>query len=352
MRCHVLTPAGKEDSSWDPGFPVHRIPYAPSPFRVIAQCAGGIPAAISRNPFNLLLVPFLVAGIFASVANRAGKFDVVHAHWSVTGAICCSSRLFHRRPVVTTLRGSDWSGGGKGLKGWLTRYACRQSQGVTAVSRAIGVEASRKLGGKRVEMVPNGVDHVFFTIPPPKGVDPPLKVLFLGSLTSNKSVDTLVAALALLHPGQAVLTIAGEGDERVRLEDMVWSMGLEEMVRFTGAVSPQEVPGLMASHDLLVLPSLSEGRPNVVLEAMAAGRGVVATDIEGVRELVRDGENGWLFKPRDVKGLAFLLDQASKGTLDIVSAGRMARKSVEGLEWGETARRYTMVYLKAMGGCP
>lgn len=133
--------------------------------------------------------------------------------------------------------------------------------------------------------------------------DAPL-VLFAGRLMPQKGVDVLVAALDLLqHVRPDVRTlIAGDGPLRSELEETAHAFTLDEKVKFLG--HRNDVPRLLAAADLLVLPSRYEGLPNVVLEAMAYRKPVVATAAPGTTELVKDGETGLLVPVDDANLLA------------------------------------------------
>jgi glycosyltransferase involved in cell wall biosynthesis len=135
------------------------------------------------------------------------------------------------------------------------------------------------------------------TLATPQGV--PL-ALALGRLHENKAFDILLAALARvpdLH-----LWLAGEGPLRAALEGQAAALGIADRVRFLGW--RDDVPALLAAADFLVCPSRHEPLGNVVIEAWASGRAVVAAAATGPRELVRDGESGLLAPLEDAAGLA------------------------------------------------
>jgi glycosyltransferase involved in cell wall biosynthesis len=150
--------------------------------------------------------------------------------------------------------------------------------------------------------------------------------LAVGRLHRQKDYPTLLEALARLKttgaPGPLLL-IAGDGPERPRLEELATSLGLlSDDVRFLGP--QQDVPTLMAIADGLVMSSLWEGLPYVLLEAMAAGLPIVATDVGGNREVVRDNVNGLLVPKEDPAALAAALHHLG---LDPRSASAMARNA-------------------------
>src|SRR5690606_36206751 len=115
--------------------------------------------------------------------------------------------------------------------------------------------------------------------------------------------DIALGALALLPPDFR-LAIVGEGEERGRLEAQARALGLAERVHFSGAVSQLELPLWYSMADVLVLCSSREGLPNVVLEALACGTPVVATDVGGVAEVVATNRTGRLITKRSADALA------------------------------------------------
>lgn len=131
-------------------------------------------------------------------------------------------------------------------------------------------------------------------------------VLAIGRLSSEKAQIDLLSAFRHLQDTnselKAKLIIVGDGPERERLEAAARSYGISERVYFAGQIS--NVKPYYAAADLLVLPSHSEGSPYVLLEAMAAGRAIVATTVGGVPEMVEDEESALLVPPRDPQKMA------------------------------------------------
>jgi teichuronic acid biosynthesis glycosyltransferase TuaC len=121
----------------------------------------------------------------------------------------------------------------------------------------------------------------------------------------SKGMRELVDAFAALHARDAGLSLVlvGDGVMRSELEALVAARGLSGAVRVTGGVDPPDVARWIAAADAVVLPSWSEGYPNVLVEAIACGRPVVATDVGGAGEIVT-GANGVLVPPRDPVALA------------------------------------------------
>jgi glycosyltransferase involved in cell wall biosynthesis len=129
--------------------------------------------------------------------------------------------------------------------------------------------------------------------------------LYVGELIRLKGVNYLLAALQRVSReySQVRLTVIGDGDCRAELGRMAEEMGIAARVEFTGFLKPEKVKEHMLKSDVLVLPSLTEGLPRVIIEAMAVGLPIIATDVGSVKELVKNGENGFLIQPMDVEAL-------------------------------------------------
>jgi glycosyltransferase involved in cell wall biosynthesis len=130
-----------------------------------------------------------------------------------------------------------------------------------------------------------------------------IHLVFVGRLTAIKGVRVLLEALRVARAADSGirLTLVGDGDDRPALEALAAAMG--DAVRFAGYRSQEEVANILATADVFVLPSFAEGVPVVLMEAMAAGKPVIATRIAGVPELVEDGESGLLVPPGDAASL-------------------------------------------------
>jgi glycosyltransferase involved in cell wall biosynthesis len=239
---------------------------------------------------------------------KARRFDVVQT-WIY--AADTYGRVAARRarvPVVVTCEMAVdlWKGRSELA---VDRFLARWTDRVVGNSNAV-VDFYRKAGipAEKLAMIPSGIaDEEPPDVDPAEvraslGLEPgsPL-ILFAGRLAEQKGVDTLLAALDLLqHVRPDVRTlIVGEGPLRGRLEETARAFRLFEGRKVSFLGHREDVPRLLAAADLLVLPSLYEGLPNVVLEAMRFRKPVVATAAPGTTEVVVDGETGLLVPLRD-----------------------------------------------------
>ena len=131
------------------------------------------------------------------------------------------------------------------------------------------------------------------------------KILFVGRLAKIKGVDILLKAFNKLLPKypQAILYIVGKGEYKSDLERLTKTLSIEKSVRFLGFVPDEDLPRYFKSCDIFVVPSFRENQPITILEAMASHSPVIATNIEGIDEIIKHEENGLLVPKNDVESL-------------------------------------------------
>jgi starch synthase (maltosyl-transferring) len=195
---------------------------------------------------------------------------------------------------------------------------------------------SARLDPDRLTVIPNGIDPSPFdhASPAPRaaiGVPEWAHLaLFVGRLTEQKGLPFLIEAagqVARTRPDWH-LALVGDGPDRDPLQQAAARIpALSGRVHWLGP--RDDIPALLKTADLLVLASLWEGMPNVVLEAMAARRSVVATSVEGTEELVEPGRTGWLVPPADPDALAGALLDAASDPVRLIRQGEAGRARVE-----------------------
>jgi glycosyltransferase involved in cell wall biosynthesis len=265
---------------------------------------------------------------------RRCRPDLLHASSSKAGVIGRLAAVAARVPVrIFTVHGwafSAHAGVAAVIYRWADRIAGRATTATICVSqreRADGLRA-RTCRADRAVVIPNAVDVDSFPQAPLERAIP--RLISVGRLAPPKDWPTLLSALAKLDAETfAELVIVGDGPDRERVEDELAGSSLERRARLLG--ERDDVPGLLSDADVFVLASRSEGLPLSVIEAMAAGLPVVASDVGGLRELVRDGETGVLVPAGDPAALAdalrpLLADPQLRRRLG--SAGRVRAKAL------------------------
>ena len=298
----------------------------------------------------------------AALALRLARgCDVVHAHLGDDYAVVplgLAAAAAAGRPLVITVHSSvvhtfEVTGlrsfALKRLGSRLERLGERRAAAVIALTdRTARLLAADGVPRDRVHVIPSGVRPSRFSGPAPERVrGARRRVLYLGRLHVQKSVETLVCAAAALPPDVEVV-LAGDGPERTRLESLARRMGLQDRVRFLGFVPPDEVPALLPTADVFVLPSRYEELGSVLLEAMACGLPIVATRTGGVPSVITDGVAGLLVPPGQPDPMAAALRQVldDDRLADRLRAG--ARAASQRYSWDALAARVHDVYLSVV----
>jgi glycosyltransferase involved in cell wall biosynthesis len=244
-----------------------------------------------------------VGAALLAAAESAGA-DVVLS-LAITSYAPYVGRLARRLPVVLSLEGGE-PGGVFTARPRPLRRALLHARRVVACAGSLA-KAAIALAPEiadRLTVVPNGVDAARFAAATPWSHPRPY-ILAVGRLVAQKGFDVLLDALSRAADGLGVdCLIAGDGPDRAALEARRNAAGLGARVRFLGTVGLDALPALYRGAVLVACPSRWEGLPLVVLEAMATGRPVVASAVDGIPDAVVDGETGILVPPEEPAALA------------------------------------------------
>lgn len=211
----------------------------------------------------------------------------------------------------------------------LQRVAYRAAHKVVANSRAAAAQLlAEAVPPSRIVVIPNGIDVSRY--PAALARTPRRVVTTVANLRAEKGHDVLIAAVALVARGRpdAIFQIVGAGPMREALERQAREARVESMVRFLG--HREDVPQVLDSSDVFVLPSRSEAFPNGVIEAMAAGLPVVASDVGGIPELITHEQNGLLVPPGDPQALASAILRVINTPAEAATLAAAARETIEG----------------------
>ena len=307
-----------------------------------------------RVPFNgsvapIALGPGVARRTVAAIRDLAP--DVVHVHAPLVPRVGLAAARSAVAPVVATFHA--WSSTNRAYR--LVRPVGRRILDGLAASIAVSDAAAAyhasALGvpARSFTVIPNGVEvDRFRDVAPLEGIHDPARptLLFVGRLEQRKGLEPLIRAFTLLKAERPDLRllVVGDGPERQRCQELLPTR-LRADVVFLGRVADADLPGCYAAADLYVSPALGgESFGIVLLEAMAAGRAVVASDLPGYRSVVTDGVEGRLVPPGDPSALAVaigaLLDNPS---LRQAMATEGAR-AVDAYNWPVVARRLRAVY--------
>lgn len=257
---------------------------------------------------------------------RETSYDIVHFHTKRAHTLALWLPRGKRRPKYVVTRRMDYAE----RRGWYTDLLYnRRVDGVVAISQTIGNVLLRAGVHKdKIRIIPSGIDaRIFENIGPQEAHSSNGTVVgCLGVLEERKGHHYLIEAAALLKADGLKIQylIGGDGPMRTRLEEEVRRLDLTDEVHFLGFVT--DTTQFLASIDIFAMPSLYEGLGVAALEAMAAGRAVVATRVGGLAESVVDGTSGLLVPPRDPAALASAITKLARSPSLAKSMGSQGRE--------------------------
>ncbi|MEX0592570.1 MAG: glycosyltransferase family 4 protein [Nitriliruptoraceae bacterium] len=350
-RDDVRIPGGVADTSIDD------VSTTESEFGHVRSAGTGRHLAVS---FNGAVAP---VGVTPSAWRRLRTIvddwapDVVHVHEPAVPLVGWAALHCDSAPIVATFHAYSERQRAYRLASTIVNRWLRNLSGYIAVSPAAAAYHAGALGleVERFDIIPNGVDVAAFSPPPSApptdrrlaGAEP--QILFVGRLDQRKGLSVLIEAFGLLRQRRSVrLVVVGDGPDRREAHDRIQPAD-REAVEFLGRIDNDLLASSYQQSSVYVAPSLGgESFGIVLLEAMAAGVPVVASDIPGYRAVLGDGEFGCLVQPGDPEALAMAIAHMLD---DAQAAGRMAARArihADGFDWAIVAERVRERYLAAV----
>lgn len=300
------------------GMRVERFAYFPRRWESLAD--GAILENLRANRWQWLqVIPFVLAeSLNLRRLIREHRPDVLHVHWIVPQGV--AALLVARRvPWVVTTLGGDVYALRDSFSQRLKRAILRRARSVTTMNnemRAQLIDAGASAAETYVQPLGADIERIQTQV----GDDEPIpgRLLFVGRLVEKKGAAILIEAVRRLPPGTDwSLEVIGDGPLRVRLEELAAGLPVE----FSGSASRDDLARAYGRSSVVVVPSVpaasgdQDGLPTVLLEAMGAGRAIVASEIAGIDEAVTNQETGLLVPPNDADALtaalATLLEDAA-----------------------------------------
>jgi glycosyltransferase involved in cell wall biosynthesis len=317
-----------EYEEWE-DIPIHRFRYASDKREVMAYT--GSMHKVALKPWNWLLSWSFLRNASKAIRVESAKIsaDVLYAHWILpSGMFTAKARKGEK--LVIHVHGTDFNLMRKSrLLRRISIGILRKADGIICVSNE-QEQVIKRLVNCPVTVESMGVDLSLFNAKPKEEFNK--KVLFVGRITQAKGVDHIVAAARIMPDWN--FTIVGDGPYLPQLKE--GAAGLLNMA-FSGAVANHELPKYYHEADLFLLPSQREGMPVSIIESLACGTPVIATDVGQISELIINGENGQLIDESAESIEVALNSIATQGTWQQMS--RNAAGSVSDRDMNEVAKR-------------
>ena len=313
------------------------------------------------------LAPLASASSFNKMMQLTAreKFDVIHAHWVLPNAPAAALVAQIRKlPLVISMHGSDVFMAEKNRAfGAAARWCFDNAACLTACSDDL-MQRAFALGAdeNKTELIPYGADAKAFHVHPQDAArvraqlhleKNDVMILAVGRMVYKKGFEFLVRAMPkiLQAAPNARLVLVGYGDLREELETQARALGLNGHVTFAGRVPREEIPAYFAASDIVSVPSVRDdagnvdGLPNVVLEGMAAGKPIVASNIAGFPDVIENETSGILVAEKNSDALAAAILKLAHDETLRTQLGEHGRVQVrENLNWENVAKKFIRVY--------
>ncbi|MFC1941099.1 glycosyltransferase family 4 protein [Chloroflexota bacterium] len=310
--------------------------------------------SIIRITISLRLAPEIKA-----VLDRE-KFDIIHLHEPFMPMLCSAVLRFSNSVNIGTFHACQGSPGydfGKPVSTIMLKLRRRKLDGKIAVSKPAMEFASKYIPGY-YNIIPNGVnlEHFSPNVPPiEEFCDGKQNVLFVGRLEHRKGLIYLIKAYQQVKreiPNSRLIVVGPGTRLRKRYEKWIKRNGLEDVI-FVGRVSYDDLPRYYKTADVYCAPSTSrESFGIVLLEAMAVGKPIVASNIDGYSRVVTDGEDGLLVPPKNSRALAEALIYLLSNEKLRQRMAEKGRLRAEENSWDKIAQRVLDYYVRVISECP
>ncbi len=340
----VITPSHKNAAKTNTRYPVILSRYAPSRQETLAHCPGGIPAALASQPLLGLYLPALFISMVLSTLKTARKSDLLHGNWGIGGLILLPAKFIFKKKLITTLRGEDVNRAKTSLTfRWQIFLAIKYSDAIVTVNQLFKAELSLLFPKyePKFHCIYNGIDIPKTTKPHRKN-----EILFVGSLIPRKAPLLLLNAFIETHSPNWKLVFIGDGALSKNIQDEILKKGLSNHIELAGSLSSEEVTIRMQSATILVLPSLHEGRANVLLEAMANRLAIVCSNIPENTEVIQNNIDGLHFDSGSPTDLKHKLEElmSNKVLLGELQENAFNRIVSNDNNWKKCAENYLNLY--------
>jgi glycosyltransferase involved in cell wall biosynthesis len=271
--------------------------------------------------------------------------QIIHTQMIDMGVPGFFAKKFLNKPFIVYCRGSDvyrhWQ-----LKKFISKLVFSNASKIITLTQDMQEEVGDNYKDD-VVVIPNGIDlEKFENFPNDRAAHDNHTILFVGTLRLVKGVRYLIEAMKIVvkRIPNSRLVIVGDGGETVNLQTLIKKGRLAEHVTFVGKVPNEDIPKYMSSSDIFVLPSLSEGFPNVILEAMASGLPIVCSDVGGMKEIVKDGENGFTVPPKNIDKLSDNIIKLLEDDLLRQAVSKTNKQTVIMYTWENVVKRIEEIY--------
>ena len=300
-----------------------------------------------QNNKDLLVYTFK-AYLLGRRLSRQKKYDLTHAFFGVPCGLI--GYLFkNKMPYIVSVRGSDAPGYNKRFAVLykiltpLIKKIWKNSKAVIANSEDLKNLALKSAPNQEIKIIYNGVDTEEFK--PSSRIEQEFTAISTSRLIERKGIKYLIDAFIEFNKrhNNSRLLLIGSGNLEKELREKVRKVNIQNKIDFLGAINHSKIAGYYQQSDVFVLPSLNEGMSNSLLEAMASGLAIIATDTGGAKKLI-DNTNGVIVKKQNANDIFGALEKLYLNKKLLDSMKSTSRKKIKETSWKKIAGKYYQLY--------
>jgi len=348
------------------GIKIYRFPYFfPTKYQRLVDGAGILPNLKKSNLAKIQLPFLFLSQLYYSMKIiKREDIDVVHSHWIVSnglvGAIC--KKVFGIKHVLTEHAAGLVALNKFPFKHSLAGFILSNCDGISVVSshvydRLLEFVHPRVLNDtkRKLEIIPMGVNTNQFKVNKDKNelkakynIKSENVLLFIGRLAEKKGVVYLIKALPSIisKVPSTTLIICGNGPLKDECENLTKKVGMNDFIKFTGYITEEEKVDYLSMTDLLIVPSIvtddgdTEGLPVVILEGLSMGKPIIASDVGGIKDVIKDRINGFLIEPKNSIMIAETVSELISNKELMLQFSKFSLKTAEEYDWNTIGKKY------------
>lgn len=307
-------------------------------------------------------IPEMTSYILSSILNSNNlikeiKPDLIHCFFTIpAGCFGLYCKKAYGIPYLASTLGADVPGFNIGdwklnvyhsLTHNISKSIWKNASHIVANSHSLKSLCEQFSPKQEIEMITNGVDTEVFYPNKSKEESNCINLLFISRLSLQKGIEPLIKAcgeLENLGVENYKLTIVGDGPLRERMFSLIDELKIKDKVDFKGWLKLEEIPEIYRGSDVFLLPSVMEGMPSVVLQAMASGLPVIGSKVEGFSEVLEDSVNGFCIQYGDYKAIANAIAKLSNSSELRKQMSKNSLEKVKKFSWENIAKSYLKLY--------
>ncbi|MCB0318561.1 MAG: glycosyltransferase family 4 protein [Bdellovibrionales bacterium] len=339
-------------------FRLFRVKYGIIMPGILASGEGIVPR-LKKYPFLIFQAPGLLLALAYKAFKLRNSYKIIQANWLPVGIAALIVNIITKIPYIVSIRGSDMKLLKLKVFNPIFRLVLKKASFIVSVNESFisDLKNFSTLSNEKFHFIPNGVsyeepsDELLIQVRKQYHLKEEDKYLIhIGRVIPLKKIELLIELLSHKALKEYKLLVVGRSHNKVYLNSLqkkAAQLEVQNRLNFLGSVSPSLIPALLKTSNIYISSSSHEGRPNAMLEALAAGLPVIASNINGHKEIIEHEKNGFVFNFDETEHIAKTILLIEDNQDLRVTISENAKKSIANYTWSATAKKYQDIFRKS-----